>query len=182
MRLTLITLVTCVTIGILTGGALRGFPTVKVRWWWLAVGSVGLQFLPIGGRLSMAALLLSFVALIVFTWANVRVAGFGLILVGLALNALVIAANQGMPVSGAALRASDQADTIPELIVTGGAKHHLADEDTVLRPLGDVIPLGSPVEQAISIGDVFVHGGMAWFVVSAMPRRRARTPEPELAP
>jgi hypothetical protein len=118
------------------------------------------------------ALLASFVALGVFTVANVRAPGFVPILAGLALNALVIAANGGMPVTEHALIASNQASTMSDLVRSGGAKHRLADEDTVLLPLGDVIAIGTPIDQAISMGDLLVHLGVAWFVIGAMPRRR----------
>ena len=80
-----------------------------------------------------------------------------------------------MPVTRNALEGSDQLSTLNELIVNGGAKHHLADGTTNLLPLGDVIPLGQPLNEAISIGDVCVQLGAACFIVFSMPRRRPRT-------
>ena len=129
----------------------------------------------------MVLLLGSFAALLAFAIRNVRAPGFGLILAGLALNALVIAVNQGMPVTHHALVASNQTATLDDLIRNGGAKHHLADGGTVLQPLGDVIALGAPIDQAISVGDICVQLGAAWFIVFAMPRRRPRIVEPEVA-
>jgi hypothetical protein len=80
-----------------------------------------------------------------------------------------------------ALEGSNQSATLDELIASGGAKHHLADERTVLLPLGDVIPLGAPLDQAISVGDVCVELGAAWFIVGSMPRRQPRIVETKAA-
>ena len=110
-----------------------------------------------------------------FAILNIRAPGVVLILIGLALNAIVIVANQGMPVTRNALEGSNQSATLSELIANGGAKHHLADGTTNLLPLGDVIPLGQPLNQAISVGDVCVQLGAACFIVFSMPRRHPRT-------
>jgi hypothetical protein len=177
--LILLTVVVAVVVGLLAGGRLSDFPTVRLKRPWLAVLGVVLQFLPVGGDLGFGVLLASFAALLGFTIVNLRAPGFALIIVGLALNVTVIGANHGMPVTSSALIRSDQADTLHSLITDGGAKHHLATDDTVLRPLADVIPIGDPVRQVASIGDLFVHLGVAWFIVMAMRRRgtEARAPE-----
>jgi hypothetical protein len=172
MRLILFTLTASTAIGLVAGGTVRDFPAVRVRWWWLALLGVALQFLPLSGAAGAVALLASFTALGVFAVANVRAPGFVPILVGLSLNAAVIGVNGGMPVTQHALIASNQAATVTDLVRSGGAKHHLADDDTVLLPFADIIPIGTPIDQAISVGDVAVHLGVAWFMVGAMPRRR----------
>jgi Family of unknown function (DUF5317) len=175
MRLIMFTVVAATVAGLLAGGTLRDFPSVKLRGAWLALAGVVLQFIPLGGAIGTALLYASFVALIAFAIINVRAShGFALILIGLALNAIVIVANQGMPVTRNALEGSNQSATLAELIADGGAKHHLADDGTILLPLGDVIPLGAPLDQAISVGDVCVQLGAAWFIVSMMPRRQPR--------
>ena len=86
-----------------------------------------LQFIPVGGTLGTILLYASFAALLAFGVLNIRAPGFVLILIGLALNAVVIVANQGMPVTRNALERSNQSATLSELIANGGAKHHLAD-------------------------------------------------------
>jgi hypothetical protein len=175
MRLIMFTVVAAAVVGLLTGGTLRDFPTVKFRDAWLALAGVVLQFIPIRGSLGTALLYASFAALITFAILNIRAQGIALILIGLALNAVVIVANQGMPVTRDALEGSNQSTTLAQLITDGGAKHHLTDDATMLLPLGDVIPLGRPFDQAISIGDICVQLGAAWFIVFSMPRRHPRT-------
>ncbi|MEA2557662.1 MAG: hypothetical protein QOG88_1200 [Actinomycetota bacterium] len=174
MKLILATIVVAFAIGLATGRSLAGFPSVSVGWGWLAVGGIALQLAPLSGESAFLALIASFIVLMAFAVLNLRVAGFLLILVGLGLNMLVIAANHGMPVTARALRDSGQASTVSELIAHGGAKHHLADTDTILSPLADVIAIPSPIGQAVSVGDICVHVGVAWFIVAAMQPERER--------
>ena len=94
----------------------------------MALAGVILQFLEPAGWKGAATLLLSFALLLIFAAENIRTAGFVLIAAGLSLNALVIAANAGMPVTREAIVRSGQASTIPELEAgAGGSKHHLAE-------------------------------------------------------
>ena len=75
---------------------------------------------------------------------------------------------------------SDQIQELEFLIEHGGAKHHLATEDDTLMFLADVIPLPSPIRQAVSAGDVVTYAGVAYVIVVGMRRRRViETPEPE---
>lgn len=185
MRLIALTLITSILAGYVAGGKLGYLAAIPIRWPALALAGIALQFVPLGGGPGAGLLLLSFALLIAFAVANVRFPGFASILVGLALNATVIAANQGMPVTRYALVASGQRATIRDLSERRGSKHHLADDDSLLF-LGDVIPLGRPVDQAVSAGDLFVHVGALLFVVAGMRRRPTRdsrrTPASEASP
>lgn len=173
MKFVGVTLLVAIAIGFLLGGGLRGFPSVTIRWWALALVGVILQVLPIAGDGGFWALLGSFVLLIVFAIVNIRAPGFILILTGLLLNGFVIAANHGMPVTPSAIARSDQLSTLEDLERHGGAKHHLANDGTVLLPLADVIAIPSPIGQVLSVGDLCVYLGVGWFVVVAMrPRYR----------
>ena len=170
------TVAVAIAAGLATGGSLRDFPTVRLRALWLAVPGVVLQYLVIRGSLALPLLLASLACLLAFAGVNIRAPGFALILIGLALNTVVIAANRGMPISREALDASGQSSTITQLTTdSDGQKHYLADDRTVLLPLGDVIAIPKPIGQAVSIGDIFVHAGIAWFIVMAV--RKPRTAE-----
>jgi Family of unknown function (DUF5317) len=173
VRLIVATVAVFVVLGLVTGGSLRALSADRIRWGLLAFAGVVAQFVVLGGTLGYVLLILSFVLLIVFALANVRLPGFALVVLGLTLNVAVIAANHGMPVSAAALRSSNQADTLPDLqLDRDGAKHILADGDTRLRFLGDVIPVGTPLNQVVSAGDVAAYLGVGWFVIGTMHRRR----------
>jgi len=171
-------------IGFATGGRLSRFEDVRVSWWALAILGLAIQFVPLpegaGGTdlvVRTSVLAVSYGLLLTFAVRNVRLPGVALLLGGLVLNAAVILLNGGMPVSAQALRASDQGDVLRELEQAGADKHHLETPADVLRPLGDVIGIPSPVAQAISIGDVLIYAGLVWFVVSVM-RGRSQPMEP----
>jgi Family of unknown function (DUF5317) len=170
MRFVLITLFLAVLLGYLAGGRLGRLGAAHLRWPALAFGGIALQLLPIDGTGGYAIVLASFALLGAFAVANMREPGFALVLVGVALNALVIAVDGGMPVSRDALVRSDQAATYAYLVHHGGAKHHLATDDDALLFLGDVIPIPAPIAQAVSVGDLTMFAGISWFVVAGMRR------------
>jgi hypothetical protein len=175
MKLLLATLAVTVLAGYVLGGRLTNLGSLRIQWAPLAMVGLLMQVINPPGHWPLAMLIGSFLLLSTFAIANIRVAGFALILIGVALNFLVIGVNAGMPVSQQALVASGQSDTVGEL--TGDAdrsiKHHLAGDEDRLLFLGDVIALRPPIAQAVSVGDIFTYGGVAIVIVAAMRRRRA---------
>jgi len=172
VSLIVVTVAVAVIVASLTGGSLRAFPSIPLRWWPLAVLGVALQLVRPSGDLAFESLLASFVALAVFAFANLSAPGI-LILVGVLLNAVVIAANRGMPVTRQALVRSGQLSTLGELRTRGGAKHQPSGEGSVLLPLADAIGIPKPIGEAVSVGDLSLQLGVGWFVVAASrPRRR----------
>ena len=163
--------------GYLFGGRLRRMETLRLRWWGLAPVGFAMQVAPLpvegegGGALAVGLLIASYVLLIGFCVLNVRTAGFPLLILGLAMNMLVISANGGMPVSGEALVRSGQGDLLEELQREDSAKHHLQREDDVLLFLADVIPIPPPIHQVVSAGDLVVYAGVIWLVAAAMRGR-----------
>lgn len=178
MKLVLASFLVAVAIGYARGGRLAALGGLRLRWPGLAILGLALQILlwP-GGSWPLVYLYVSFVILATFAIINLRTTGFALILAGIALNFAVIVANEGMPVSRAAIVTSGQASSIDELVDDGGAKHHLATGDDRVRFLGDVIAI-EPLQQAVSVGDVFTYGGVMMLIAAAMGRR----PRPSLVP
>jgi diguanylate cyclase (GGDEF)-like protein len=171
MKLVLVALGLAAIGGILGGGRLSNLARLRLSWGPLAMIGLVLQVINPPGRWPLALLLLSFVLLTVFALKNIRTAGFVLILVGVLLNFAVIAANAGMPVSAEAIVASGQQDTLGELLQRNLPKHHLASAGDRLLFLADVIAIPPPIAQAISVGDIFTFGGVAWVIVAASRRR-----------
>lgn len=179
MRLLLVSALVIVSVGFLMGGRLSGLSQIRLRWTGLAVVGFALQWIAGPGTvIPMTCLYVSFILLSVFALKNIRVTGFPLIVLGVAMNFLVIGANQGMPVSSQALESSDQGDLLADLINNPYPKHHLASDRDVVVFLGDVIGVPSPVAQAISIGDIFTYAGVGVVVVSAMRSPAARREGP----
>ncbi len=171
MRLILFAFALAIGLGYLMGGRLRNLGAVRFRHAWAGLVGVGLQFLPVTGAPGYVALIASFVLLAFVAVANRRLPGFALIVVGLCLNFLVIAVNEGMPVTREALVASGQTATIDDLREAGGSKHHLATSEDDLQFLADRFGIPAPVNQAVSVGDIVAYSGVMWFVVAAMRRR-----------
>ncbi len=164
-----------IAVGLLVGGRLTALEHVHLRWWALAPIGLAMQLSPLpraetstARSLSTIVLVASFPILLAFVARNYHIAAFLLVFIGLSLNFAVIAANGGMPVSAAAIRAAGGTSDLSKLTAEGDAKHHAMTEGDVLTPLADVIAIGSPLREVFSIGDVFVYGGLAWFVIAAM--------------
>jgi hypothetical protein len=182
MKLMLLCMTVILAVGFLLGGRLRNISELKLQWPGLALVGLALQFISgPGDTFPLVCLYLSFVFLIVFTVKNVHVVGFPLILAGVVCNLLVIGINGGMPVSSHALVASDQGQFLGDLENNPYPKHHLATDDDQLRVLGDVIPVPSPVAQAISLGDILTYGGVGVVIVGAMRTGPVARREDELA-
>ena len=165
-------------LGLLLDGSLRRFEDLRLRWWGLVIAGLAAQFVPLpngraGADLAVRIVVLggSYGLLILFAALNVRRRGIPLVLIGLALNAAVIAPNGGMPVSTGAIERSGQQDMLQLLIAEGAAKHHLMTEDDILTPLADVIAIPKPMGQIVSVGDLFVYAGIVWLIVVVMRGR-----------
>jgi len=158
--------------GYALGGRLSRLEGLAMRWWPLAPVGLVLQFAVLPRELDPSwltdwtLLVASYAALLSFAGANVNVPGFPLLFLGLALNLAVIAPNGGMPVSRDALRGADPARAME--LEGGKGKHHVMDPDELLSPLGDVIPVGGPFRETVSVGDLFMYSGMALAIVGAM--------------
>lgn len=177
MKLLALALLLSIAVGYLLGGRLAGLGTLRLRWAPLAIVALVLQVIVPSGGWPLILLLTSFVVLAAFVIANRRIAGFWLILAGVALNFAVIGLNGGMPVSASALEASGQASTVGELTNPDHAvKHHLASPADTAVFLGDVIAIPPPLGQAISLGDICTYGGVAVVVISGMRRRVGAEP------
>jgi Family of unknown function (DUF5317) len=177
MKLILATIVLAWLLGLVFGGRPSALSSLKVRWTPAALVGLVLQLAPVPGHTwPLVLLFVSFALLIAFAIVNLRarVPGFVLILIGVVMNFTVIAVNQGMPVSGQALVASHQQETLPLLTRHAGAKHHLEGPGDHLILLADVIAV-PPLDQVVSLGDVFAYSGVVWLIVAGMRRREPTT-------
>jgi hypothetical protein len=164
------------------GGALRNVAHVRVGLWWMYPVGLVLQVVPVptfetgtARYLPFAVLLFSYVVLISVTAINWQLRGFPVILVGLVLNLVPIALNQGMPVSGQAVR--EVGGSVEDVPTERGGKHHLATNQDRVRFLGDVVPIRAPFREVVSVGDLVMWLGAAVFlagVMLAVPERTAR--------
>jgi hypothetical protein len=175
MRLVLLTFPVAIAAGYVLGGRLRNLSEPRLRYPAAGLAGLAVQMLPVRGTAGLVFLVGSIVVLLAFAAANWRMVGFVMIVAGLWANLVVVALNQGMPVTPSALVASGQTDGLEEL--QDGGRRHLATPDDDLVFLADAIPLPAPVHRAVSIGDVVAFAGAMWFIVAGMVRRPDRRDE-----
>lgn len=162
-------LLVALAVGLAFALALGGKPSriseLRLRGEWLVLVALGSQivlFSRLGANvpedLVGALHLASYALLVAFAAANVRVRPLALILVGLACNAIAIAANGGrMPASERALAG----------LGLSGFDGNVTTEAHRLLFLGDVfvLPRQLPLANVFSIGDVLIGLGAIAFVV-----------------
>ena len=120
--------------------------------------------------LGLAILLLSYALIFVFCFANRSMQGLWIVAIGVALNVVVIALNQGMPASDDVVQRGGREVHIP---IERTVKHKPESNDDLLPFLGDVFSL--PGDNAVfSIGDIVIGLGIIdiCFEMSRRPRRR----------
>ena len=170
-------------VGLVAGGSLRSFERLHVHWWALVFVGLALQLVAVprygtvpAWAIGAGLLISSYVLLLMFLTVNRWIPGAAVMAVGLLMNLAVVAANGGMPVSARAVE--NAGGTASTLATDAGAKHHLMSDRDLLAPLGDIIPIPRPAGVVLSIGDVLLYAGMAWFVFQVMRGRSRETPRP----
>ncbi|MGH8905453.1 MAG: DUF5317 family protein [Egibacteraceae bacterium] len=156
-----------VALGYLRGGRLRNLGATPLRWPALAgialTGQIALTApASPGGLLRTLTLVGISAALVGFAWKNRTLPGMGLMLLGFMLNATVIAVNNGMPVSPAALAAIGE-NQAP----IHSSRHRLLKPGDRLGLLADVLPIPA-LGSIYSIGDLTVAAGMGTLMTNLM--------------
>ena len=166
MVLALVVLLAALGIGLLLGGRVGWLGALPLRRTWLVPVALVVQA---GGALQglRFALVPAFALVGVFLVLNRGVRGLPLVGLGLLANTLAIGLNAAMPVS---LAATAVAGISTQDILTGAdSRHVVADEQTRLPWLGDVVPVLLPFRpEVVSPGDVLVAAGLAELVVIGM--------------
>jgi hypothetical protein len=168
MLIALIAAVIAALVGRLRGGSFERLAGTHFRWplllWAGLVIQVGLDvwepdWLTQGWAL--AALLGTNLLVAAFLAVNSRLPGMTLAAIGMLSNVIVIAANGAMPVSRSA------AEAIGANFRDLGVKHEILTDATRLPWLADIIPVPG-INALISVGDVILALGIAWFVYRRM--------------
>jgi hypothetical protein len=165
-----------IVAGLVTRGSFKGLTILRFRWAPVLFASLVVALLPfyvnslepsrhIFSLAAFAGVLVFLVVNIAAARGGVRV-GFLVVGLGWALNFIVIAANKGMPLSLWAYAKSGQTAAVTE--GSGGFyRIVVAHPGTLLRPLGDVIPV-RVFTQVLSIGDCLLILGAAIIIATAM--------------
>lgn len=164
MRLAILSLLAGLVVALVLGGRLGNIPAERLRWPSLTFVAVALYWSPVllGASSSAAVvlILLSYVALLAFALANLRLTGMAVVGLGLALNALVIAANNGMPVDPEAVVATGLSRPSELESIELGAGRRWQEPDDRLAVLGDIVPV-AVLDEVVSFGDLVLAAGLA---------------------
>jgi hypothetical protein len=177
--LPLLTIAAAVIVVAVTLGSFSQLAKVPIASGWvLAAGlalQVGLEIVDVPKdkieTIGYGLLMASYALLLAFCLINFRVAGFGVIAIGIAMNALVIGLNRGMPTIDIGNDASGRRVQKP---VPVSVKHRPERPDDLLRFLDDRIVLPEPFDAVVSFGDLVVGVGVCEFAYFASRRRRRR--------
>lgn len=183
MGFTVLAVVAGIALGLLFGGRFANLTGRTLRAWPLLPAGAVLQALPevIDLQVGFFLVVLSYLLLLAFAVANMHLVGMPVVLIGLALNITVMAANAGMPVRADAIVAAGIAEADEVASLDYGAKRHLEDDDTRLAWLGDIVPVPG-IAEVLSFGDLVMMFGVADLVARLLrPVRRARRTVPPSA-
>ena len=170
-----VAIVVGLAVGLLRGGRFGNLGDAAFRLWPLLVLGIVVQgAAAFTGDGAVAVIVVSYVLLLVFCAVNLGHAGMGVVLVGIALNLVVIGINGGMPVRRDAIVAAGIADheEVPQLEF--GAKRHLESGDDRLTFLGDIVPVPG-VHEVLSFGDLAMSVGVAAVLANLMRTRQRQS-------
>jgi hypothetical protein len=171
-------------IGVATGGRATNLARVRLRALGLLVVGAAAQLLLgrvafVHGWEAMTVLLGVYLALAAFAAANLGRGGMGVVLAGIALNAIPIAVNRGMPVEARAIVRARIATTQELPLLDFGTRRHLAGSGDHLRILDDRFPEWI-THHVLSFGDLVIGVGVAAVTAGLLHpstgRRRRRSP------
>lgn len=117
-----------------------------------------------------ALLMVSYALIIAFCLTNVSTRGFGVIAIGVAMNALVIGLNQGMPTRPVG---TDASGNRVRKAVEQTVKHRQETSSDLLGGLGDKILFPRPLNTLVSFGDIVIAIGICELVYFGSRRRRS---------
>jgi uncharacterized protein DUF5317 len=177
--LPLLTIAAAVLVVVVTFGSFSQLSKVPISAGWLLAGGlalqVGLEIVDVPKdkieTVGYGLLMVSYALLLAFCLTNLRVAGFGVIAVGIAMNTLVIGLNRGMPTIDIG---NDARGRRVEKPVPVSVKHRPERPNDLLRFLDDRIVLPEPFDAVVSFGDLVVGVGVCEFAYFASRRRRRR--------
>ena len=177
------TIALAIIVIVATKGSFERLSRLKFQMLWLLLLGLAIQIVlevvkfPADRieNLGFAILLVSYVAILSFCFVNRSVRGMTLIAIGVALNVLVIALNQGMPTKDDVHERNGREVHVP---IEQTVKHRPQEDDDLLVFLGDVITAPGFPNQQFSIGDIVMALGIVdlCFEGSRVPRRRGVAP------
>jgi hypothetical protein len=160
-------------IGLARGGRLRNVESAAIKYSpLLALGIVVQAAARFTSRGGVIVLMISYLLLLAFVTINLHLVGMGIVAVGIAMNALVIGINGGMPVRPDAIVEAGIATRSAVGALDFGTKRHLESDADRLTWLGDIVPVPFGPGEVLSFGDLVMSVGVADVIVHLLRRSR----------
>jgi Family of unknown function (DUF5317) len=176
-----VTLGVAVVAMLVTGGRPTRLFGLPVQSLWLLIGGLGIQIelelvdLPADrvDDVGFGLLMLSYALLLAFGFVNLRLRGMAIVTIGIAMNAVVIGLNEGMPTIDRRVELRSGREV--ERPVERTAKERPESDEDLLPFLGQIVRLpDNPVDDALSPGDIAVALGVLVVFVAGGRRKRQR--------
>jgi len=177
--LLVLTVVVVLFVILITFGSFSQLSRLTISGGWMLAGGlgvqVGLEFIELPkdqvDTIGYGLLMVSFALIIAFCLTNLRTPGFGVIAIGIAMNALVIGLNQGMPTIDIG---NDPEGNRVQKPIELSVKHRPEQPDDLLQFLDDRILLPEPFDAVVSFGDLVVAVGICELAYFGSRQRRRR--------
>jgi uncharacterized protein DUF5317 len=163
-------------VPLVTHGSYKRLLDTEVHWGWLLAAGLAIQIVlefaepprRYWHSLGFGLLVASYVLVLAFCARNLVLRGMAIVMIGIACNAAVIVANQGMPVKIPA--DWDQTTNVATV------KHHPQQPGERLLILSDIIVVDQPWNSVLSYGDLILAVGLCDLSYNASrdPKRRRR--------
>jgi hypothetical protein len=171
-----VAMVAALVVPLVTHGSYKRLLDTKIHWGGLLAAGLAIQIVldfaepprRYWHNVGFGLLVASYVLVLAFCVRNLVLRGMSIVLIGVACNALVIVANQGMPVKIPA--DWDPAKNVATL------KHHPQQPGERLLILSDIIVVEQPWNTVLSYGDLILAVGLCDVAYNASrdPQRRRR--------
>ncbi len=177
MLVLVIAVIAALLIPLVTRGSYKRLFATEIHWGRLLAAGLALQLLleyaspprRYWHNVGYGLLVASYVLTLAFAARNLVLRGMVIVLIGIACNALVIVANQGMPVKF-------PPDWHDKSWTAATVKHHPQQPGEQLLVLSDIIVLRHPFDSVMSYGDLILAVGLCDLAYNSSrdPRRRRR--------
>jgi hypothetical protein len=176
-----VTLVVAALVVLVTLGSFEQLAKVEVKAVWLLLAGLGIQIVimfagipkHLYDSVGFGVIMFSYVLILAFCFVNIGIRGIGVITIGVAMNALVIGLNQGMPTSDQTITTASGREV--KKPIEPDVKHRAERSSDLLPFLSDIIWLPAPFsDETLSFGDLIIAVGICEFAYFASRRRYTR--------
>lgn len=165
MGFAIFVLIACVAVILAARGSMRNLATRHIRAPWLLATSLGIRIAlelvdfprARNDDFGVGTLLFAYLGIAIFIIINLKMRGMVIVLIGIAMNSLVVGLNKGMPTE---VEREKTGELSYRIVTVDKATHQSERPDDKVQSLGDHIPLPPPLSGFVSFGDLVIAAGV----------------------